>query len=235
MCFAASASGQKLRPVVVIPRVNPLKGFIPPDNVIVVYDRSGNFNETVISEGFVTRALLPEILAQNLKNSTLILDHATCHTSKRVKAFLESHNISPIYVPKRLTNLLQPADVSWMRPLKEKFKDRWMEWMLHADKSFTPQGNMRSPGYATAITWVSEIWAELDTQIIIDSFDLCGITQSNLRKCHQQLQAFVQKGLKEMVVDQDGTEDMRGFDVVEQVAGDIGDSESESDESDEED
>ena len=117
--------------MIVIPRVNLLKDFTPPENVIVVYQKNGNFNETVISESFLKRAVMPEILARGLNNFTLILDHATCHVSKRVKAAFESSKITTIFVPKRLTNLMQPADVFWMRPLKEKFKDRWMHWMLH--------------------------------------------------------------------------------------------------------
>ena len=36
--FAASASGYKLKPLIIVPRVNPLKDFEPPNNVVVVYN-----------------------------------------------------------------------------------------------------------------------------------------------------------------------------------------------------
>ena len=50
---------------------------------------------------------------------------------------------------------------------------------------------MRSPGYTTVIQWLSEIWCDFDTNIIIKSFDQCGITsQSNL---HSALRAVVEE------------------------------------------
>ena len=50
---------------------------------------------------------------------------------------------------------------------------------------------MKSPGYAQAITWISEIWADLDANLIARSFDQCGITSNNLADHHSQLRHFV--------------------------------------------
>ena len=50
---------------------------------------------------------------------------------------------------------------------------------------------MRSPGYTTVIQWLSDIWRDFDTNIIINSFDQCGITsQTNL---HSALRAVVEE------------------------------------------
>ncbi len=56
-----------------------------------------------------------------------------------------------------MTPLLQPADVSWMRPLKVAYFKKWNHWLVHAPKAFTASGNVKSPGYAKVITWISEI------------------------------------------------------------------------------
>ena len=45
---------------------------------------------------------------------------------------------------------------------------------------------MKSPGYAQAITWISEILA-----LIVRYFDQCGITSSNLADHHSQVRNFV--------------------------------------------
>jgi len=82
---------------------------------------------------------------------------------------------------------------------------------VEGEKSFTRFGNMRSPGYALAIQWISEVWAQLDAELIKKSFDLCGITQSNINECHLQLKAFIQKGMTAVVLDEDGADDVRGF------------------------
>ena len=65
-------------------------------------------------------------------------------------------------MPKRLTNLLQPADVSWMRVLKGAFRNKWQYWMINGEHAFTKARNMRSPGFALEIQWISEIWDALD-------------------------------------------------------------------------
>jgi len=210
--FCASADGTKLKPVILIPRVNPLQDYEPPQNVIVEYLRKATFNTQVMCDVFIKRCMLPEIYAKKLEKPTLIIDHAPCHLTKPVKDYMKSQNINTIYVPKRMTNLLQPADLSWMKQLKLSYHQKWNDWMLNGDKTFTRAGNMRSPGYGLVIDWISQIWDDLDNELIVRSFKLCGITQNNLEDCHSQLRAFMDEGVMDMVVDDDGTDEIQGFD-----------------------
>lgn len=210
--FCANADGRKLKPIILVPRVKPLKDYSPPENVIVCYQKGNTFNENVICDSFIKRCLLPDILARNVKSATVVLDHAPCHQTLMVRNTFKDNNIKTIMVPKRMTALLQPADVSWMRPLKLRFKEKWQEWLINEPKSLTASGNWRSPGYARAINWISEIWADFNEEIIRHSFDACGITQSNYRQCHSQLVAFMDRGLTETVVQEDGADEIRGFD-----------------------
>jgi hypothetical protein len=132
-----------------------------------------------------------------------------------------------------MTGLLQPADVSWMRPLKLKFRDRWHNWLINEPRSLTKHGNWRSPGYARAIDWIGEIWEELNPAIIANSFTVCGITQSDPRLLHKQLVAFMDQGVTDMVDDEDGGDEIDGFDdgaCDEQLfASEDSDGETESD------
>lgn len=89
---------------------------------------------------------------------------------------------------------------------------------------------MRSPGYALVINWISQAWDELDTDVIENSFKLCGITQSNMSACHTQLRAFVEEGERDMVVDDDGTNEIRGFGNEEDFGSDDDGSEGEESE-----
>ena len=50
---------------------------------------------------------------------------------------------------------------------------------------------MRSPGYAMVLQWISEIWDELDSNLIARSFDNCGIISSKLSDFNNQLRHFV--------------------------------------------
>jgi len=146
VAFAAASSGYKLAPVILIPRKKPLKDFDPPNNVRVVYGTTGNFNFSVINNHFVKRVLNPYRLSIGANKLHLVLDQATCHLTKEVKDVMKQHKIEVQYVPKRLTNLLQPADISWMRTLKAAYHVKWNDWMLNSPHTVTVHGNLRSPG-----------------------------------------------------------------------------------------
>lgn len=215
VCFAASASGYKFKPLIIVPRVNPLKDFEPPNNVVVIYNKSGTFNEDMICDGVIKRCLVPKIASKDLKNPVLILDQAPCHATVKVKETLAQNNIKTIYVPKRFTNLLQPADVSWMRPLKKSYFDRWQNWLINEEKSFTAAGNLKSPGYSQVIIWISEIWEQLEPKIISESFDRCGVTSKQAYEFHVQLQSFIEKNKVDMIDDYDQSDDFDAFNCEE--------------------
>ena len=116
-------TGTVIKTETVIPRKKPLQNFRPPENVIVVYDSSGNFNENVINESIIQRVLVPYKLAENLAELNLVLDQAPCHSTKKlVKESFVENKINPTLGPNRLTGLLQPGDISWMKPLKTAYQ-----------------------------------------------------------------------------------------------------------------
>ncbi len=71
-------------------------------------------------------------------------------------------------------------------------------------KSTTRFGNIRSPGYALAITWISEIWEQFPRDLIVRSFQLCGITGlRQYRDLHSPLRHILTKGevIQDMIVE----------------------------------
>jgi hypothetical protein len=58
VCFTAAESGRKLKPLILLPRKNTLKNWVPPYPVELVYGTAGNFNETVICESYIPRVLV---------------------------------------------------------------------------------------------------------------------------------------------------------------------------------
>ncbi|CAF1007838.1 unnamed protein product [Brachionus calyciflorus] len=97
--------------------------------------------------------------------------------------------------------------------LQRVFLPHWTQWFLNDSKSFTKIGNLRSPGYAKAIGWLSEIWNELDSSIIKTSFEVCVITSNNDEDFHSTLKTFLQSGpIDEYLETNDGENDIDGFD-----------------------
>ena len=189
-----------------------IKDFNPPSNVIIFYGTQGNFNDEIISNVFFNRVIDPFIRTNELENVYLLIDQAQCHTTSKVKQVCTDRNVNLIHIPKRMTNLLQPADVSWMRPFKHAFQERWNNWFINV----TNTGNMRSPGYSVVITWLSEIWQEMTPEIIRKSFDQCGITSVQNGDLHNRLRHYVLK--KQMVEDviDENEDDNLGFMTIEE-------------------
>ena len=50
---------------------------------------------------------------------------------------------------------------------------------------------MALPGYAMVLQWISEIWDELDSNLIASSFDNSGIASSKLTDSYNQLRHYV--------------------------------------------
>ena len=78
--------------------------------------------------------------------------------------------VSVHWIAKRTTPFLQPADQSWMTPLKAAYFSKWNHWLINAPKAYTKAGNMQSPGYAWVVGWISEAWIELVSNLIARSF-----------------------------------------------------------------
>jgi hypothetical protein len=109
----------------------------------------------------------------------MFIDSAKCHITEQVAAKFSELKINRFLIPPRMTNLLQPADVCWFAHIKNEIHKKWCDWFINSDKKFTRHNNMRSPGYANCIKWISEIWMNFDPVQIRNSFEHCGITSKN--------------------------------------------------------
>ena len=148
VAFCASANGDKLAPVILIPRKRPLKNYNPPNNVILVYDKEANFNAKVLENNFFDRLLKPHMLTNRLSKASLLIDSAPCHMKKSLIQKAKEAKVNIEYIPAGMTSFLQPADVMWIGVLKRKFHAKWENWYLNEPKSITKFGNIKSPGYA---------------------------------------------------------------------------------------
>ncbi len=103
--------------------------------------------------------------------------------------------------------------------------------MLNSPKSFTKSGHIKSPGYKLAIEWISQIWRDLDKDIIINSLQKCGITSNESEIYYSQLRNFINSNEfaedVEMVLED--TSDIEGFDEED---GDDDDDDDDEDEDD---
>ncbi len=119
------------------------------------------------------------MLRHNKSRVLLHLDNSPVHKRSDLLSAFKQNRVEVSYFPARMTSLLQPADVGWFRSMKAQYHSKWQEWYLSSPKSFTKASNLKSPGYAKVINWISEIWQNFDKEIIIRSFESTGITSTN--------------------------------------------------------
>ncbi len=138
---------------VIIPRVRTIPEIDELECIAAEYQTSGTFNDEIIVI-YLEHIVVPYMLRKKFGSILLVIDQARCHMSERVKSFCTLKNITLVYIPPRMTNLLQPVDVGWFGPFKKLLKRRWDDWFINDMHSFTATQNMRSPGYLVCCTWI---------------------------------------------------------------------------------
>ena len=166
----ANAAGDKLPLMVLLPRKTKLKDFTPPSNVVVVYDTKATFDSYMVCTWF-DRVLAPHTLSRGITKSVLVFDQAPPHNTALVADKARERGVRLIKVPKRMTGLLQPAHTHWFAVMKRAYRTKWNHWYAEGLRTYTKAGNIRSPSYKMIITWLSEIWQDLDPELIFNSFD----------------------------------------------------------------
>ena len=119
-------------------------------------------------------------MRKKFQHVLLLIDSAPCHLTKKVHEFCAQNGVIPFFVPPRLTNLLQPADVCWFSSIKKTYKEKWNNWFIYGEKSFTKNNNMRSVGYEQCLNWLIEAWDIFPTDLIKKSFITCGINRHTI-------------------------------------------------------
>ena len=71
VALGASASGEKLNPVILVPRKKPMKNYHPPENVVVHYGTAGIFNAEVTVHTFFKQSLVPHMQKKKQTRATL--------------------------------------------------------------------------------------------------------------------------------------------------------------------
>jgi hypothetical protein len=141
--------------------------------------------------------VIPNYLKKNkLTRALVIMDQAKLHTTLDLKKAFRKINCETLFIPSRLTGelgflsrsprifpsfllptgILQPAEVSWVRPFKSRYRQFWMEWIMQPENyQSTRYGCSTGPPFETVLAWVLSSWDGLDSEIIKKSFIACGI------------------------------------------------------------
>ena len=70
---------------------------------------------------------------------------------------------------------MQPADVSWNKPFKDRIQSLHEEWLSPGDLPVTRNGNPAPPPPMVYLDWVVDAWKGISSEVIKNSFKSCGI------------------------------------------------------------
>lgn len=172
--LAAMADGRKLKPYVVFKGVRTIAELAKVSGVVVAYSRNGWMNET-LTKDWVNRGWGLLGFGRRL----LVWDAYKCHIMPSVSTVVNKNTSTDISViPGGLTCKIQPADVSWNKPFKAAYKEKYNKWMVEGEKTYTKAGNVRAPSKLLCLQWVKESWDSVSSDIVKKSFRSCGISVS---------------------------------------------------------
>ncbi|KAL0240102.1 hypothetical protein GEMRC1_008758 [Eukaryota sp. GEM-RC1] len=100
----------------------------------------------------------------------LVFDSAPAHRSKKVKAYLKERGFNYVLILGGLTGLLQPADVSWFKPMKATIRNCIEEWLETAP--VTTSNRVRAPLANDMAKWMKESLDKLKSEVISKSFQV---------------------------------------------------------------
>ena len=158
------ADGTKLKPMVIFKQKTLPKENFPP-GVLVHCHPKGWMDETGMKLWVekVWRSRRGGLLR---KKSLLVWDSFQAHLVDSVKQVVRQTNTDIAVIPGGLTSILQPLDVSLNKPFKDRLRERWNNWMIEGQKSFTPTGNMRAASLPTLCSWVLDSWRSLLVEMV---------------------------------------------------------------------
>ena len=109
------------------------------------------------------------------RKRVIIWDSFRCHSSSKTKDILKQLKIESVVIPGGCTKYIQPADVSWNKPFKEKIQELHDTWLSVGDIPLTRGGNPAPPPPQVYLAWIVQAWDSISTELIKKSFKCCGI------------------------------------------------------------
>ena len=93
----------------------------------------------------------------------MLLDEFSAHWTEKSKAKFHGLGIEVFKIPGGLTGFMQPIDVGIGKPLKDRIRRKWWDWMVSGG---TDRTIFEPPTRRLACTWVDESWQELPDNVV---------------------------------------------------------------------
>ena len=174
VCLAVKADGTKIQPFVVLPGLKVRPKVAATIGAVVKCSKNGWMNDEL------TAQWVDEVWGSfAFEQRFLVWDSFKCHISEDIKEHLRKMETTMGVIPGGCTKFLQPLDVSINKPFKSFFREYCDEWYRKGDFEYSKGGIIKPASRKLQVKWVVESWKKIEKDIIVKSFDTCGITCSD--------------------------------------------------------
>ncbi|RHX98378.1 hypothetical protein DYB25_012373 [Aphanomyces astaci] len=115
---------------------------------------------------------------KNLKKVLLLWDDFSAHFGDEVVAYASSCDVMLEKIPPTFTWICQPADVSWMKPMKAGMRQRWVSYLreeINHHSSSQDGFRLLPPTRSDLVEWVNDAWENLPRATVVNGFVKCNI------------------------------------------------------------
>uniref|UniRef100_A0A183BK65 HTH CENPB-type domain-containing protein n=1 Tax=Globodera pallida TaxID=36090 RepID=A0A183BK65_GLOPA len=175
VCLTARSDGRKLMPYVLVNRKRPVPKIVQQYRGKLTINFAGS---TWMNDG-TTEDYLHKIIGLKLFSGKrlLVWDAFASHKSAGTTKVLKELGVEAAYIPGGCTKFVQAPDVCWNKPFKERIRHYYSLWITNGDRQeYTAAGNPKAPALEIVLDWVDRSWQELSKELIIKSFEVCGLT-----------------------------------------------------------
>lgn len=166
-----TASGKLCPPLVVFPYIRPPKAVVEnmPEGWIIGKSESGWMRSDVFYE-YIANDFNDWLVKNNIKKPVILfVDGHKSHMSMALSLFCDENGIVLYALPPNTTHIMQPADVSVFKPLKQEWKKTLRNWQAKSE-------NLNKTVTKTNFCKVFKETLDVDmTQSIKNGFRKCGL------------------------------------------------------------
>ena len=126
----------------------------------------------------------------------LVWDSFKCHVSKDSKGTkdsLKKLKVDQAVIPGGVTGFIQAPDVCWNKPFKDSHTKSYDDWFEAWKQEFTAAGSPKSAPLEVIVGWIVKAWGSIFSDIIVNSFKVCGLTSNLDRSEDEQTIIFKDK------------------------------------------
>jgi hypothetical protein len=177
MVLSITSDAKILPPMLIFKRRTPL-----PEQFLRKFDKLAFVacNPKGWMNGDLMKTWIEHVLSNFQRDSAsqyfVVLDKFAAHISTDTKNALRAKGFDAFIIPGGFTGLLQPLDVCINKPLKDKIKTKFLDWL--GERALRTMQKVKPPDYEDVIIWLLQSLTDLSNDLICKSFRYCG---NNLR------------------------------------------------------